>query len=278
MNKMKQAIITAVLIVFFTIIIYLLKIGGRNFIFITDVLAIFYVAVALYFGYKAYLKYTLASIHGKSLFLMLFGLFLWFLAEVLWMLFQTHVLVVLESLRLLGYIPFSIGFIYILKLSDPKFREHNKHLLEIMGLFLLFAVIYLTLVPIFFGHESFFQTITTNGYIITDFILLFGIGILLKVSHSFRGGKMSRAWMLFAVGFSFVFLFDLYFAIYHNSYYFGHIAEIFWLLGYVFVAFGFYYNCLFLESLEKIVQERKMNMMSNADQNKDSKGAEINDR
>lgn len=253
MNKIFIASLIAVVGLIFSIAVYVFKIGGEHFIFITDFIAALYSLIAVVFGIMAFRIYK-NSLHGKSLILILMGIFLWSSAEILWLLFFTKIYVAVESLRLLGYIPLTIGFFYALIVSDPKFRQEKKHILIVIVAFLIFSAIYLILTPVVLGAQSLLKSITINGYIGADFSLLFGIFLLMKVSFSYKGGYMSKVWFIFAAAFACAFFFDLYFAFYWKTYYQGSYKEILVLLNYILTALGFYYNIYAMNSLRDAVK------------------------
>jgi hypothetical protein len=253
MKVVVKAGLLTVLGVLLTVMVYLFRLGGNSFVFTTDIMAVVFSFIAVFLGVNALKMHKTKSLHGKSIFLITLGIFMWFLGEFFWLLLSTKVWILLEILRFAGYIPLTIGFLYVLKVSDPRFRGEKKILGIILIVFLAFAVLYLNVLPVAFGVQSIVKSIFTNGYIVADFTLLFGMVLLLRVSHSFRGGGMSRLWLIFAAAFFLIFLFDLNFAFNFAQYKMGDLSEILWLSNYILVAFGFFYNSYIFKSIQEIV-------------------------
>ncbi len=224
----------------FTYAFYAFHIGGDQFVLLSDALATIYSCIAVASGIVCAHRYR-KSHYQKAFLLLTAGMSFWALAEIIWFFTSPSSYMMVETLRFLGYIPFTVGFFYILKITDSEYRSSKKYVLSILGIFLLFSIIYLNIIPIFFQGQTVWDSLTINGYIVADFSILFGIKLLLGASLISRGGYLSRVWVLFALSFFSILIFDLYFAANFGSYYFGHMSEVFWLLNYVFAAFGFLY-------------------------------------
>lgn len=224
----------------FTYFFYAFHVGGDQFVFWSDALATTYSCIAVAAGILCSYRYR-KSHYQKAFLLLTAGMSFWALAEAIWFFTSPSSYIIVEALRFLGYIPFTFGFFYILKITDSEYRSSKKYVLFILGIFLLFSIVYLNVMPIFFQGQTVWDSLTINGYIVADFSILFGIKMLLGASLISRGGYLSRVWVLFALSFFSILIFDLYFAANFESYYFGHMSEVLWLLNYVFAAFGFLY-------------------------------------
>jgi len=245
------SLVIAALALVASIIIYSYNIGGEHFILITDLLALIYAAIAVIIGFLT-IKNKQDTLYGKTLALILAGIFLWFLAELLWFLFFQKVYILVESLRLLGYVPLTLGFFYVFRTANPKFIEHKSYITLAFAFFFVFFIAYVFLIPLALGQESLLDSITVNGYIVSDFIHLFGIILLVIASYTYRGSFLSMIWVCFALSFMSVFLFDLLFASFSEKYYFGHPYEILIIANYVFVALGFYFYHIYVISHENL--------------------------
>lgn len=230
----------AVLLV--TVIIYLTRLGGDKYIFLTDFLAVLYSFFAIVFGIYAIRIYSLKSLQGKALFLIVLGLIIWFMAELIWLVLFQSAFYYVEFLRFFGYVPLIAAFFSVSSISDPILRKQKKKLFYLFAIFLIFAIVYLNIIPVIFGGTSLVENILNNGYVVADFVLLFGIFLLLKTSLAFKKGSLSPGWLIIALGFIALFIFDVYFAFYFETYYFGDFIEIFWLLPYILLSYGFFYH------------------------------------
>jgi len=253
MKNTKTYIITTITIGL-VLAIYQFKPGNDNFMLLTDIVALVLSIGAVIFGILAVKTYGMQSLHGRSLILILYGISIWALAESIWVVFFQKAYLVVETLRFVGYIPATIGFFHVLKVSDPKYREKRKSILLFLYAFLIFSITYILLTPFIFGNKSLLDSITVNGYIIADFSLLFGIFLLLKASYSYRGGQLSQVWKIFALSYLMIFVFDIYFALNWETYYFGHFIEVLWLINYILVALGFYYSMSILKGIKESLQ------------------------
>lgn len=242
MNNVEKGFIATIALLIVTILTYITKVGGNNFILFTDILAVVYSFVVVLLGIFAVKIYSLKSLQGKVLFSMVLGSTSWFLAELIWLIFLKHGVYYSEFLRFFGYAPFVIGFFITSDISDPEFRKHKKKLIYLFIIFLISSVMYLNIVPIVFGGTSLLENLLNNGYIVADFILLFGVYLLLKTSLAFKKGSMSFGWLVMSIAFMSTFIFDVYFAFNFKTYLFGDIIEIFWLTTYVLLAYGFFYH------------------------------------
>jgi len=238
----KKGLIWIGAIFLLTLVIYFTKLGRENYVLITDLLAVVYSAIAIIFGLYAIKIYSLKSLQGKTLFLITLGIGSWFLAELIWFIFSYSVRYYSEFFRFLGYLPLVIAFFIFLKLSNPEIRKSSKKLFCIFLIFLAFTVLYLNIVPVIFGNVSLLDSILTGGYVIADFVLLFGIALLIKTSYDFGEGSMSQGWFIMAFAFISIFIFDVYFAFNSQDYYSGDLIEIFWLSSYLLVSYGFLYH------------------------------------
>jgi len=231
-------------------LIYTYRLGGDNYVFLTDVLAVIFSLAAIVVGILTMHLYGgLKTLHGKALFYFILGISSWFLAELIWLTFDGSAVYVSETLRILGYIPIALGFHTSLRISDVKFKYTRKKVFTIFIMFMIFAIIYLNVIPITLNPASFLSNLLSNGYIIADFVLLFGMFSLVKVSFSFKKGYLSYGWIFMAIAFTCVFIFNVYFALFPFA--FGDTIEIFWLASYIFLAYGFFYLRYSLVELKK---------------------------
>ncbi len=224
--------------------VYYARIGDGHFIVVTDALAAIYAISALLTGVYA-LQGKQNTDYYASLGLIAIGLMLWGLAELLWLFFTGHVYLLVEGLRLLGYIPMLFGFFFILRTANPKFFEQKGYILPALASVIVFSVVSLILAPVLSDKLSLLDSITINGYILVDVTLLVGIMLLVHASYRYRGTFLSLIWVCFALSFLAIFTFDIMFASIWQQYYFGHPYEILILASYVLMGLGFYFYHLY---------------------------------
>ena len=146
MDNIKIGFIATIAVLIVTIAIYLTRFGGNSYIFLTDFLAVIYSLSAVVIGIYSVRIYSLKSLQGKALFLMVIGITSWFLAEFIWLLFFRSVAYYSEFLRFLGYAPLIVAFFGVLLISDPTFRKHKRRIIFLLTIFLIFSIIYLNLI------------------------------------------------------------------------------------------------------------------------------------
>ena len=130
MESKVGAVIT-ILVLVFTVTFYMLKMGDKKFILYSDILVVVYSFIALLLGFYAVKTYTLKSLLGKSLFLIVLGMLSWFSAEFIWIIFFKKAVYFSEFLRFFGYLPLSIGFFSILNITNPSFRNNKKKVIPL---------------------------------------------------------------------------------------------------------------------------------------------------
>jgi len=167
-TKEKRLIVLIVGIVL-TLIIYATKLGGDQYIFITDFLAVIFSLVAVIIGIYAVRIYTLKSLQGKALFFIVLGVSIWFLVELSWLFFFQAIFVYAEIFRFIGYLPLILGFFIVSSISDPSLRKKMKKIIYLFIIFIVFAIVYLNIIPVIFGSTSLVENILNNGYIVADF-------------------------------------------------------------------------------------------------------------
>ena len=241
MKQIYKAKLVTLAALLLTVLVYLTQPGGESYVFITDLMAVIFSLAAVVTGYFAMRTYGFKSLHGKAMFLMLMGMSIWFVTELLWIVFMSPIRMILEALRFAGYVPITCGFFFALSVSSPRFREEKGNIILVLGSFLIFSIAYMISLPIILV-QPLIDSILTSGYIVADFAMLFGIALLIRVSLSFRGGLMSKGWVIFILAFLSLLAFDVNFAMNYQTYTGGNLSEVFWLFTYILVSFGFYYN------------------------------------
>jgi hypothetical protein len=222
-----------------TIVLYLTRLGGSRYVLLTDILTLIFAIMAVAAGVQAMRIYG-KSLQGQALKMLTLGVGIWALAELVWLLFFSSAYVVVETLRFVGYVPLILAFVKILKVSDPAFRRQRRKWVTLFGGLLIFSGAYLLVLPTILGEVAFWDNFTNNGYVLVDFILLFGIFLLLRTTMRFSKGSLAEGWLILAMGFLSLLIFDIYFAFQYASYAFGDFIEIFWVITYLLLALGFW--------------------------------------
>lgn len=262
-TKMKQTkLILSLLGIFF-----LISIGIYIFIpmesftstVLTDILPILAASFAVIAGFYAYKIYGWKSVQGKIWLLLTLGIFFWFLGEFTWFVYEIMLRIpnpfpsLADAAWLLGY---PIIFLSLILLWRSTGIIPAKKIIFIFIATALAAVVssYFLLGPIATDIEiSHTERFLDLAYPIGDLIIIFGA---LIVPFVFGKGILSRSWFIISLGFLASAVADTLFSyLTWNEIYFtagnifiSTITDSLWILGYLIIAFGFYYQRYQLKS------------------------------
>src|SRR3990172_7867757 len=172
-------------------------------------------------GIHAARKYGMKSVHGKTLFHLTTGIFLWFMGEFTWLVYNSLGMDPFPSIAdiffLVAY-PFLLyGIINELKLGKISWARKRS-------IITLAFISLLSITTIFFGVGAYNQdspllenTISIS-YMVADLVIVAGLVLLVNISMEFKGGFLYKAWMLFALGMFLTWMGDIIYAIYTSEY------------------------------------------------------------
>src|SRR6185369_5807284 len=118
-------------------------------------------------------------------------------------------------------------------------------------LFVLVSLLLAALVGYFGIYQAYkpAETLLSNsiaiGYGVGDLLLILVTVLLLVLVWEFRGGKLSRVWLIMFCGFIFTLVADILFAMYRLQYdmqiwFYKSLLDSFWIAGYLLFASAFF--------------------------------------
>jgi hypothetical protein len=172
------------------------------------------------------------------------GLFLWFLGDATWAIYETTLGVevpypsVGDAFYLAGYVPIAVGLLQFLWAFRAGFDRQRS--LAALGISLLaVGLTYAFLIGPLLASSADVMTKTFDlAYPVLDSML---VALALFMSVAFRGGKMAGPWFWISIGLILTVLADITFSLgtLQGWYYSGHPIELIQLFGYIGLALGF---------------------------------------
>jgi len=183
------------------------------------------------------------SLFGKCFSFLTVGLILWFLGEALWP-FYTRVLNIempfpslMDYLWMGGYIFIGVGVYIIFRIFKPNLilKRTARFLITFLTLIVVLTVIFLT--PIIYKEASILEQAIYCYYLTADIVIL---SILIVVYRVFKGGEVSKAWLILILGITITFLADIFYnlATSVDSEFYLSLGNLIYINGYSLIALG----------------------------------------
>jgi len=233
------------------IILYLLAPLGENFFVVGDSVVTLCSFFAFVAGIWAARAYGIRSAQGKALLLLSLGVFLWFMGELTWSVYEVvlgaekPVASIADVFWLLGYAVFIVGFYYILKVGGISSRRKSAFL-TVIAIIVATTLVYMSLPTLFDEGLSLEEKISTAGYIIGDMLLL--VSLIVIIGYMW-GSRFAKAWSIILFAFLLSTIADVYYTLFLATYETGNIIDILWNVDYILLAYGFYFNRMTLKSI-----------------------------
>ncbi len=279
---MPKKIITAIIL----IIIYSAIAGvewfklGFNNIFLREGLYLSTSLIAFIAGLFAIRSFGLSGKRAMTLILLTAGIGYWFLGEVLFNYYEYVLHVnpypsIADIFYILAYPMLLAGFINEIRIANINWKNINRAnlFLFILVSFLLSVIVaYFGIYQAYNPAETFLTNSVAISYGIGDLLLILSNILILVLVWEFRGGKLSRVWLVMFVSFIFTLIADILFAIYTTQYdnqewFYKSLLDSFWTAGYLLFAYALFefgfsiqdtYKVL-LASKDKNTQENLVN-------------------
>jgi hypothetical protein len=206
------------------------------------------VAICAFFsaaaGFLLIKKYgTFNSLFGKCFSFLTTGLTLWFLGESLWSVY-TRILnldmpfpSLMDYLWMSGYVFIGIGVYTIFTIFKPNLMLKRSTYFSIIfsTLIVVIAIVFLT--PVIYKEATLLEKIIYCYYLTADIIIL---SLIIVVYRVFKGGKVSKAWLILVSGITVIFLADIFFnlATSINSEFYLRLGDLIYINGYSLIALG----------------------------------------
>ncbi len=195
-------------------------------------------------GFMLIKKYgSFGSLFGKCFSFLTIGLTLWFLGEALWPVY-TRVLNIeepfpslMDYLWMSGYIFIGVGVYIIFRIFKLNLilKRITRFLIIFLTLIGVLAIIFLT--PIIYKGASILEQVIYCYYLAADIVIL---SILIAVHRVFKGGEVSKAWLILILGITVTFLADIFYnlATSINSEFYLSLGDLIYINGYSLIALG----------------------------------------
>jgi len=252
MNK-RVVLISAFLLLFAGIAaVYWLKIGFYNAT-LRELLYLsspFFAAIS---GIVALRNFGYATNRSLTLICLTAGMCYWFFGELLfdyyeYIVHSTPYPSAADIFYILAYPMLFLGLINEIRMARVNWKNLAKptiFLFILVALLLAAIVGYFGIYQAYDANEQLLTNIIAMGYGVGDLLLILVNILLLVLVWEFRGGKLSRVWLILFCGFLFTLIADILFAIYHDQYtmqewFYKSLLDSFWILGYLFFATAFF--------------------------------------
>lgn len=183
------------------------------------------------------------SLFGKCFSFLTAGLTLWFLGEALWPIY-TRILAIevpfpslMDLLWMIGYIFIGVGIYWIFTFFKPTLILKRATLILIIFLALITVLTIAYLTPIIYEGCSILERFIYGYYLAMDIIIL---SLLTTIYMVFKGGKVSKPWLILIAGLTVTFLADIFFnlATSVNSEFYLTIGDLIYINGYSLIGLG----------------------------------------
>jgi len=232
------------------VIIYLaVPVDDANFENYTSIVYDSAVLISALVLFYVFAFYKFKSFEGKFWLLMGIGMFLWFIAEVIWYYYisinENPFPSIADFFFLLAYIPIYAGIVYKSKFSKMKFdaRKIAAMIISVL-LFLIPAYIWVIQPIIDDGTYGFTEKAISVAYPVLDIILLaFAVIIAL-----YWGSTVSKGWYIISLSFMIMTIADTLFAAMEWQENYDPRWELLWVASYLLFAIGALYQKKYHES------------------------------
>jgi hypothetical protein len=241
--KLDLATIILLFLILATIVLFIIKPFGEQFILVSDSLAPISALVATVTGFYAFRVHGFKNTQGKALFFVSLGTFFWFGGELAWSIFETlgkEVTsgTIADVFWIIGYVFYLIGFYHVWKVS-PHFQ--NK-LAKIAVIVLVAAIsifmIKLSLPTLTDLEMTVVEKTVTVGYVIGDMMLLNFIAVL---TGCLVGSKFFKVWQIFFAAILIDTVADVYYNNFVTTFSSSDIINALWIVSYFIFALNFLY-------------------------------------
>ena len=203
----------------------------------------------------------------RSILFLLLGFVSWFIADVSFGYFdliENNITYpsFADYFYLVGYVFLFIGLMFEIVISNISWRKMSKQVYLISGIFttcLFAAFSYYTLFSAYDPTRPAGENLVTLGYSVGDLFLVTAGFFIIVAAWEYRGGKASKVWISFLLGFLITMSSSLTYATHiealdqPESFYYAQI-QIGYITGYLF----FTYALLYLRSIFHSFQKRTL--------------------
>lgn len=251
-----------------TTMVYIYQIGGVYFEYISNVLYIVSISIAVWFCYKL-LKIMGRGISNTSPINYLFyGLIMWFFGEIVFIYMDINQVLdyptIADGLYLFAYPMFVLAIIRQMTISGYSLSKY--WVINVVGFLVVLIYFYIRFryTSIFDTQVSVSENIFNILYAIADGILVYLASLLVYFIYQIKEGRLFLPWLMILLGFIIYTLADTlytaYLPLYLDKNWDIRNLDLLWIVAYLVIAFGTYiYIQVVRNAQQKISLKSKIN-------------------
>lgn len=202
---------------------------------------------ALAAGIYALRKYGIESIHGKTLLYINLGSLSFFIAELLWVVyeifFETAPSPSIADIFFFAAYPFFLyGIFNELKLGKILWTQKKILTFAAILAILLSITLYFGVYSAYDPEAAIIENTVSIGYGLVDVVMVGASILLIYLAREFRGGAFYASWTLFSAGIISYWLGDVLYAIFYGQYVAGEFLyrqiDYLWLASYFIIGWA----------------------------------------
>ncbi|RLI98770.1 MAG: hypothetical protein DRP00_01280 [Candidatus Aenigmatarchaeota archaeon] len=264
MDKARLVGLIILLTFFLYVTSYFLPVEDYYILVFADIFFFLIAFLASFLCFSNYLKFG-KSLEGKCWMLLGIGLFLWGVGELFWAWYELVEKIypfpsIGDIYYTLGYLSMILATLYYFSYIQIPLKTRKIYLVALVSLAYGLASFFFVLYPIIISDLSLVEKTFLLIYPFLDVYLIF-CGLLLV--EAFRGGALSRVWLIISLAFLFTGFADTIFSYldWNGLYELGSpydYVDFLWIAGYLLFVYAPIYERIALRRLvEKVKSKRK---------------------
>lgn len=252
---LNKTTITALLVVFYiaALAVYWLRLGGEAYELVRNVMYVLSAGIGLLGGIFAVSHFGVTGNRARTILFLTAGVACWFIGEFLWNYYELVLHIdpfpsLADAFYLIGYPLLLAGFINEIRSAQiqwKKLHPATTFLLVLVSLLFIGAVGYFGIYLPFDAQEPLLSNVIAIGYGVGDMLLIIINLLVLVLAWEFRGGSLSKIWLVFFLSFIFTLIADILFALFTKEYeqqvwVYKSAFDSLWMLAYVFLAYALF--------------------------------------
>lgn len=250
--------------------IYVFMLGGSSHALLTNGLFLLPPALASLTGLGAAAIYGFSNPHGRTHLLLSLGFIAWFIGEVIW--FYLRVILNVDPYPSAADIFYLVGYPLLFaglfnelrqqKISLKDFDPFVRIVLGFAAVIVGFLVFYFGVFQAFDPSVTVMENLITMSYGLGDLVLIVPAVLILKTTLDYQKGKLFSPWMYLFAGLFLTLVADVLYAVFNDLYSSSvwpyTLIDLFWIAGYLSLAYGFFSVISVIESAHQRLQKRSV--------------------
>lgn len=232
---------------------------------LTEIVFLIAPLLAVIGGVCAVRAFGSKSPHGKALSYMTAGIALWFVGEIIWVLFKVVFHIdpypsIADFFYLVAYPVLLIGVVKEISLGKIEWNWLRKAgfgaILVLVLLVFGYFGIYLSYNP----EAVFLDNAIGFLYNFGDVFLIIGAALILMLAFEYQGGRLFTSWLCFLIGMIVMFAADILFAIFTEQYeaivWLYYQIDLLYIVSYLFMAYALFDMCGIIREAESAIIQK----------------------